>query len=80
MQGILYLDKVPKLAVEAPTPTAKTIENTKQKSILGSLKIILKGGANPLLKNKLIVRITKASASMADKIAAADLTSHGKGR
>ena len=30
-RGILYLDNVPKLKVETPTPNAKIIEKIKQK-------------------------------------------------
>src|SRR5450432_2531898 len=80
MQGILYLDKVPKLGVEAPTPTAKMIEKIKQSNILGSRKISLNGSTTPFLRKRFSVRKIKARASTADNTAAADLTSQGRGR
>src|SRR5690349_14749662 len=79
MQGILYLEREPKFAVEAPTPTANTIAKIKHISSLGSLKINLNGLTTPNLKNKLVVSNKKVNASIADSTAAAELISQGNG-
>ena len=64
-QGILYLDKAPKFAVEAPTPMAKTMAKTKQKTVLGSLKIIRNVRPTPALKKMRIKSKANANASVA---------------
>jgi hypothetical protein len=80
IQGILYLDKVPKFAVEAPTPIAKTMAKIKHINISGTLTIVLNGWLSPLFINRLMVNNPNASASIADNIAATDFISHTKGR
>jgi hypothetical protein len=80
MQGILYLDKAPKLLVDAPTATANIMANTKHISNLGSAKAIRKKFPTPLLKKKNSVKKSKIADSMAEKKATGELTSHKKGR
>ncbi len=52
MQGILYLERAPKLAVETPTAIAKTMANTKQVMMIESEKQALKKLPTPLFKKK----------------------------
>src|SRR5258706_15291876 len=80
MQGILYLDKAPKLLVDAPTATANTMENIKHISNLGSAKASRKYLPIPRLKKKKRVRKSKIKDSTAEKKATGDFTSHKKGR
>lgn len=66
MQGILYLDKAPKLADEIPTATAKTKAKIKHINIRGSEKERRKKFFGPFFikKNKVINR--KIEDSMTD--------------
>ena len=59
MAGILYLDKAPKLLVDAPTATANTMENTKHINSLGSAKATRKKLPIPRLKKKKPVKKSK---------------------
>jgi hypothetical protein len=68
------------LAVDAPTPTAKTSANRRHIKIRGSFRASLNGLTTPFLKKRLAVSNKKINASMADKSAATDFTSQGKGR
>ena len=55
MQGILYRDSVPKLAVADPTAIAKTKANTRHITIRPSEKATEKNLPGPLLAKKLSV-------------------------
>lgn len=79
IQGILYLDRAPKFAVEAPTANPKTTVNTKHINNLGSLKMVLKNFLNPRRKKKLRIRKRNRAASIAENIMAGDDTSQGNG-
>lgn len=79
IHGILYLDKAPKFAVEAPTANPKTTVNTKHINNLGSLKMVLKNFLTPRRKKKLRIRKRKMAASIAENIMAGDETSQGNG-
>ncbi|OPZ15752.1 MAG: hypothetical protein BWZ05_02219 [Bacteroidetes bacterium ADurb.BinA245] len=79
IQGILYLDRAPKFAVEAPTARPNTTANTKLISNLGSLKIILKNFLNPRRKKKLRTRYRNINASIAENAIAGEEISQGNG-
>src|SRR5687768_7805437 len=79
MHGILYLDKAPKLLVDAPTAIAKTMAKTKHISMRGSAKVSLKYFMTPFLKKKYRVNKRKIRDSIAENKATGDLTSHRKG-
>lgn len=79
MQGILYLTKVPKFGVVAPTNNANRIENKKQNKTAGSLIIVRKKNLIPTLKRVEKVSIKTARLSKAESSCDAFLTSHING-
>ena len=80
MQGILYLDRAPKLAEDTPTAMANTKANIKHISIRGSEKGTVKNLRIPFLYIKYSVRNKNTEDSAQDNNMMGELISHIKGR